>query len=91
MSAGRPLIASINGEAARVIKEAKAGLTCPAEDYKSLATRIIEFFNMSEQERDIIADNGRRYFLENFEMQRKCKDLIEILQKKIEIKKQESK
>jgi hypothetical protein len=46
---------------------------------------------MPEQERDIISDNGRSYFLKNFEMERKCKDLIEILQKRIELKKQESK
>ena len=39
MNAGRPIIASINGEAARVIEEAQAGLTCPAEDHQALAER----------------------------------------------------
>ena len=39
MNAGRPIIASINGEAARVIQEAGAGLTCPAEDHQALAAR----------------------------------------------------
>ena len=83
MSAGRPIIASINGEAARVIEEAEAGLTCPAEDYKSLAARIIQFFKMSENEHDIIGNNGRKYFLENFEMQQQCKKLIHLVSLKI--------
>ena len=86
MSAGRPIIASINGEAARVIEEAKAGLTCPAEDHESLAAQVIQFFNMSEQERDIIAGNSRRYFLENFEMEQQCEKLIDILEQRIDLK-----
>jgi glycosyltransferase involved in cell wall biosynthesis len=91
MSAGRPIIASINGEAARVIEEAEAGLTCPAEEHESLAARIIQFFNMPENERDIIGDNGRRYFLENFEMQQQSKKLIEILEQRIDLKRASSK
>ena len=91
MNAGRPIIASLNGEAARVIQEAQAGLICPAEDHQALAAKIIEFFNMSKYERDIIAGNSKRYFLENYEMQKQCEKLIEILQKKIEIKRQASK
>jgi glycosyltransferase involved in cell wall biosynthesis len=91
MNAGRPIIASINGEAARVIQEAQAGLICPAEDHQALAAKIIQFFNMSKCERDIIAGNSKRYFLENYEMQKQCEKLIEIFQKKIEIKRQASK
>jgi len=86
MSAGRPIIASIDGEAARVIEEAQAGLTCPAEDYQALAARIVQFFYMSEPERNIIADNSKRYFLENYEINQQCEKLVEILQKKIELK-----
>ncbi|MDA7842340.1 glycosyltransferase family 4 protein [Porticoccus sp.] len=88
MNAGRPIIASINGETARVIQEAGAGLICPAEDHKALAARIVQFYNMSESERDIIGNNSKRYFLENYEMHQQCEKLIEILQQKIELKRQ---
>jgi len=91
MSAGRPIIASINGEAARVIEEAEAGLTCLAENPESLAGQIIEFFNMSAEERDIMAGNSRRYFLENFEMHQQCAKLTDILEQRIELKRQASK
>lgn len=86
MSAGRPIIASINGETARVIDEAGAGLTCPADDASSLAERITQFFNLSEAERDIIGGNGLQYFLDNFEMQQQCKKLIEIFEQRLEAK-----
>lgn len=91
MSSGRPIIASINGEAARVIEEAEAGLTSPAEDHENLAEKIIQFFNMPLKERDIIGGNGKKYFLENFEMQQQCKKLIKIFEQRIENKRQTSK
>ena len=91
MSACRPIIESINGEAARVIEEAEAGLTCLAENPESLAGQIIEFFNMSAEERDIMAGNSRRYFLENFEMHQQCAKLTDIIEQRIELKRQASK
>jgi len=91
MNAGRPIIASIDGEAARVIQEAQAGLICPAEDHQALAVQIIRFFNMPECERDVMANSGKRYFLENYEIHQQCEKLVEILQQKIELKRQVSK
>ena len=67
-----------------------AGLICPAEDHKALAARIIQFFNMSESERDMFGNNSKRYFLENYEMHQQCEKLIEILQQKIELKRQKN-
>jgi len=86
MSAGRPIIASINGEAARVINEAQAGLTCPAENSERLATQLIRFFNMPETEHDVMANNSRQYFLENFEIQQQCEKMMDMLEQRIEAK-----
>ena len=86
MSAGRPIMASINGEAARVIREAKAGLTSPAEDAEGLAGQITRLFEMPEQDRDIMATNSRQYFLENFEMSQQCENLIRLLEQRIDQK-----
>lgn len=86
MSAGKPIIASINGEAARVIREARAGLTCPAEDGHALASLIQDFFDLKQNERDVMAENSRQYFLQNFEIEQQCKKLIDILSERIEQK-----
>lgn len=90
LCAGRPIIASINGEAARVIVEAKSGLVCSAEDSGGLADKMSELFYMSQAEREVIGENGRRYFLENFELKQKCTELIDILQQRIDIKRRQS-
>lgn len=91
MSSGRPIIASINGEAARIITEAGAGLTCPAEDSEALVATISQFYNMNPSERDKYGQQGRQYFLENFEMKQQSKRLIEILEQRIEQKKADKK
>lgn len=83
MSAGRPIIASIDGEAARVINQAGAGLTCPAEDADGLVACIERFSAMSEKERDSFGVAGRKYFLENYEMESQCKRLVEIFEQRI--------
>lgn len=86
MSAGKPIIASINGEAARVIQEAGAGLTSAAEDDQALAAQIQNFFNLKQQQRDEMAENSRQYFLQHFEIEQQCTKLVDILSDRIEQK-----
>lgn len=83
LAAGRPIIAALDGEGARIINEAGAGLTCPAEDAENLARNIDRLFHMAESEREVFGRSGRNYYLEHFEMQRQCKRLIEILESRI--------
>jgi len=67
MAAGRPIIACLNGEGARLVQEAGAGLTVPAEDAPALAAAIIQLFEMSTGDRNTMGLNGRRYFKEHFD------------------------
>jgi glycosyltransferase involved in cell wall biosynthesis len=83
LASGRPVIASLDGEGARVIEEAGAGLTCPAEDAVGLVRCIEKLFNMSPEERDALGESGRQYFLEHFETVRQSQRLVEILLSRI--------
>lgn len=67
MAAGRPILASLNGEGARLVREAGAGLSVPAEDAEALAAAALQLFRMSADERAKMGANGRRYFLEHFD------------------------
>ena len=67
MSAGRPIIACLNGEGARLVVEAGAGLATPAEDAKSLADTILRLYRLSPSELKTMGDNGRRYFQKHFD------------------------
>ncbi len=69
LAVGKPIVASVNGEGARIVEvEARAGVCCNAENAEELAYAILKIFNMSEIERKNMGDNGRRYFSEHFDM-----------------------
>lgn len=79
MAAGRPIIACLPGEGARLVVEAKAGVGVRAEDGKALAEAVLGLYRMSESERDEIGSNGRAYFHEHYDHERLVDQLIEEL------------
>jgi glycosyltransferase involved in cell wall biosynthesis len=83
LAAGRAIVAALDGEGARVIQEAGAGLTCPAQDVEGLANSIEQLFRMSSDQREQLGQSGRAYYLEHFEMERQSQRLIEILSSRI--------
>ncbi|MGO4113223.1 glycosyltransferase family 4 protein [Rhizobium johnstonii] len=76
---GRPIVASINGEGARVLNEAEAGPVCSAGDGPSLSAAISQLEQMSPATREQLGKNGRRYFLKHFELTRRSRELIQHL------------
>lgn len=70
MAIGRPIVASLNGEGARLVKEADAGLATPAEDAAALAQALLQLYRMAPAERGRLGANGRRYFEMHFERSR---------------------
>jgi glycosyltransferase involved in cell wall biosynthesis len=67
MASGRPILACLNGEGARLVAEAGAGLTIPAEDAQGLSNAVLRLYQMSANERALLGANGRRYFKEHFD------------------------
>ena len=80
LASGRPIIACLNGEGARVVSEAQAGLSVPAQDDKALAAAVLQLYQMPDQERARLGANGRRYFNENFAHDRLVDQLLVHLQ-----------
>ena len=79
LAAGRPIVAALDGEGARIVEEAGAGLCCPSEDASGLACSIEKLFNMSAEKRDEMGRAGLRYFIQNFEINNQAKRLVEII------------
>lgn len=82
LAAGKPIIAALNGEGARVVLEARAGLTCPAEDSEGLARCVRLLHAMSADERQRLGDSGRRYFSEHFEMRGQANRLVRLIEER---------
>ncbi|MGE6565648.1 glycosyltransferase family 4 protein [Pseudomonas hunanensis] len=68
LAAGKPIIASLDGEGARILNEAEAGLSCPAEQVEPLVEAIMKMYSLSEDERELMGLRGRQYFEKNFDM-----------------------
>jgi glycosyltransferase involved in cell wall biosynthesis len=66
LAAGRPIIACLNGEGARLVAQAQAGLTVAAQDGKGLAEAVLHLYRMSPQERATMGRNGAKFHEENF-------------------------
>lgn len=80
MAAGRPIIACLNGEGARLVVEAGAGFATPAEDPRALADTILHLYELSPSERKKMGENGRSYYQEHFDHDRLVDQLIGHLQ-----------
>ena len=66
LAAGRPILASLDGEGSRIIHEAKAGLCSEAGNAKALAENVRRLWQMTPQERQELGQNGRHYFDRHF-------------------------
>lgn len=80
MASGRPIIACLNGEGARLVVEAEAGLATPAEDARALADTVLRLYRLSPSEREKMGENGRKYYQEHFDHDRLIDQLIVHLQ-----------
>jgi glycosyltransferase involved in cell wall biosynthesis len=67
MACGKPIIASLDGEGARLIEVSGAGLSSPAEDADTLAKSVINLYNLPLEERKEIGKIGKRYCESNFD------------------------
>lgn len=67
LSAGKPIVASMDGEAAQVVEEAGAGIACPAEDALALAGAIERLASEEPSHLAQMGRNGRVYYDANFE------------------------
>jgi glycosyltransferase involved in cell wall biosynthesis len=79
MQAGRPIIGALNGEGARIIRQADAGLTVPSGDGERLSQAILTLAGMSSNRRADLGQNARSYFLEHFEAEQAARNLVSIL------------
>lgn len=82
LAAGRPIIAALPGEGARLLTETGAGLTCPPEDAAALAESIRAMAGLPASARDAMGRAALAYFAEHFEMGRQATQLVELLERR---------
>lgn len=67
LAAGKPVIASMDGEGARVITESGAGMACPAEDATALANAVRLLSEAPGDRLVAMGRSGRDYYLRHYQ------------------------
>lgn len=76
MAVGRPIIACLAGEGARIVVDANAGIAVPAEDASALAKAIIKLYEAPVEQRDAMGKNAQAYYRKHFDHETLVYDLI---------------
>ena len=67
LACGKPIIASIDGEGAKIVNDAKCGVTSPAEGSLALSKKIKELMALDKSKRSEMGNNGRVYYEKEFD------------------------
>ncbi len=77
LAAGRPVLAALDGEGSRIIREAGAGLCSEAGNAKALTENVLRMAALSPRERHQMGQNGRSYFERHFAPDALADELVE--------------
>lgn len=67
LAAGKPIIASLDGEGARVLEASGAGISCPAEDAAALAEAVLRLRAIPSDELQRMGEVGQIYYQQHFD------------------------
>lgn len=67
LASGRPIVAALDGEGARIIQEAGAGIVCPAERPEALADAVVRLAETPKETRELMGRRGAEYYATHFE------------------------
>ena len=80
MAIGRPVLIGVNGDAAKLVKEANAGLYCQPENSESIASTVLQFYNMKKQDLEQMGNNAMNYYDNNLSFKIAVEKYIKIFE-----------
>jgi glycosyltransferase involved in cell wall biosynthesis len=78
LSSELPIVLAVEGEAEKLINDAKAGITVEPENSREIAEAVLKLYNDSELRRQL-GQNGRKYAIENYSRESITRKLEKIL------------
>jgi hypothetical protein len=69
MACERPVLASLAGEAARIVAESGAGTVVPPADPEAIAAGVVRMLQLPAEERRVMGRRGRRYVASHYDRQ----------------------
>lgn len=79
LACGKPIIAALKGEGARIVEESKAGVTAKPGDPNSLTAAVVQLMQSTPVERAQMGARGLAYSRENFDRNMLVDRLVALL------------
>lgn len=67
LACGKPMVATLPGEGARIIEESGAGVVCNPEDPEDLAAKVRALYSQSRESLVTMGKQGRSYYEQHFD------------------------
>jgi glycosyltransferase involved in cell wall biosynthesis len=67
LMAGKPILAMLNGEGARIVTESGCGIACSSGDVHCLANAVRKLAHMSSFDRETMGERGHQYSAKEFD------------------------
>lgn len=83
LSAGKPIIGSIDGAVSDIIKKEKIGICCSSDEPQLLALTILEMSKKDKKELDHYSSNAIKYYNKNYNPEKLFTDLKKIFELQI--------
>jgi glycosyltransferase involved in cell wall biosynthesis len=83
MAVGRPVLVGVRGDAADLVVNAEAGLPCIPESAESIAEGVRRFLKMSQQELEMMGENGRKFYQKRLSLKVGTKQIAKVLESAI--------
>ncbi len=83
LASGKPIIAGLAGEGARIIEEAKAGVTAPAGDPAGLAAAVLRLMRTDPSDRAAMGERALAYSRKNFDREVLLDRLVALMREAI--------
>lgn len=80
LASGRPVIAAVSGEAARIIETAECGYVCRPDDPRSIAAAANRLIALPPEERMLLGRRGHAYYKAHFTQSRISAQIMALLE-----------
>ena len=80
MAMGKPILGMIGGEGASILKKSNSGLVCDPGNINQLMKIVEKAIKTNKKERDILAENGRKFYNKNFSSHLRKKQLLKLFE-----------
>ena len=68
LASGRPILMAVRGDAADIVREARAGVICEPENPAAIAKTMLDMSMMPKEKLDAMGARGRRFYLERMSL-----------------------